>query len=173
MVFANSLSIHDLPRELALYFRNTINSLSLPRIHSELPIFKTKFTINSRSFLWIHFELAICFANAFFIHFLFRELTLLTSYLMRIHYLLIHYLWCKYTFSIYEKITINSLSFPWKFYEITIFYATSLSIGDIFREYTMISLFFRNFTRNSLYISRIHYESDKTKFFINGKFMPK
>ena len=86
MVFANSLSIHDLPRELAFYFRNTMNLLSLPRIHSELTIFKTKFTINSRSFSWINFEFAIFFANAFLIHFLFREFTLLTSHLMRIDY---------------------------------------------------------------------------------------
>ena len=106
-----------------------MNSLSATRYHYEYT-----------SISWFHYEYTICLAN---------------------------WLWLSVT-RIYEKFTMNTL---WNHYEFTIFYTFSLRINHLFRECTISfaislwihsifsnSLFFPEFTLNSLFASLFQYE---------------
>ena len=88
-------------------------------------------TFNSLSFSRIHFELTIYFANSLSLHSLLREFISDSLSGSRIRYL---------------------------FRAFTIFFADQLSISRIHFHFTMNSLLLCDFTSNSLYFSRIHFQ---------------
>ena len=119
-----------------------MNSLGVSLIFYEFPIFFLEFTMNLLYFSRIYYEFTLFFANSSCfhslsiadsvrIHFRFREFV---SYSRKYHELIICF-------------TIRSLSVSWIYYVFIIYFADSLLINYLFREVT----------KNSLSVSRIHF----------------
>ena len=155
---------------LFIYFREfNMNSQSLSRIHQELTwCFRNSLPISRSYFEFtFYFRILLWFANILWIYLMFREHTMNSLDVSRIHYqftvfivnlvripvmfrwfsefswclaniLRIHYLVCEFT--------INLLSCSRIYYFFTIFIVDSSRNHLVFREFTM----------NSIYISRFH-----------------
>ena len=131
------------------------------------------FTLNPLSFLRMHYKFEICFAYSPWIHYPFFGITMNSPSISRNHYELtigsaFHY---ENTFffanllSTSRSLSLNSLFFSWSQYDCTIFFTISLRIHHLFREFSLNSFFFFEFTicfANSPWIHdlfRNHYDS--------------
>ena len=128
--------------------------------------------MNSLSISLIYYEFTIYFANILWIHYIFREFTI-------IHFRIANLLWKYFVFRVYTKNSLsisqihhefilfytNPLWIQFRFSEFTIFMANSLWIYLVFRDSQWIYHLHRKFTLdshntiNSLLILRIHYYS--------------